>query len=176
MFALPIRTITGASTAVCIVGAAVIAAAVLDEILQMLLLARFIELGSKRKEALFDKIGAPLWTLSAKIEVAFALGVISNEARLAAHFIRDVRNKFAHQIEALSFDHPDIAEIIEKRTLPSAKKVFSTNRERFLGTIKAIVAALYETLAADIRIRSVEETHEAHFARIIVEDMKAATR
>ena len=97
MFALPIRTITGASTAVCIVGAAVIAAAVLDEILQMLLLARFIELGSKRKEALFDKIGAPLWTLSAKIEVAFALGVISNEARLAAHFIRDVRNKFAHQ-------------------------------------------------------------------------------
>jgi hypothetical protein len=142
----------------------------------MLLLARFIELGSERKEALFDKIGAPLSTLSAKIEVAFALGVISNEARLAAHFVRDVRNKFAHRIEALSFDHPDMAEIIEKRTLPSAKKVLSTNRERFLGTMQGLAAALYGTLAADIRIRSLEETHQAHFARIMVEIIKAATR
>jgi Kef-type K+ transport system membrane component KefB len=89
-------------------GAAVIAAAVLDEILQMLLLARFVEIGSERRDTLFTKIGAPLSPLSAKIELAFATGIISNNARLAAHIVRDVRNKFAHRIEALTFDHPEV--------------------------------------------------------------------
>ena len=96
-------------------GIAVITAAVLDELLQMLLIARFIKLGSQHKEALFDKIGAPLSSFSAKIELAFALGVISNEARLALHLVRDVRNKFAHRIEPLTFDHPEVAKLMETR-------------------------------------------------------------
>src|SRR5580704_5308213 len=92
-------------------GVAVIAAAALDEILQMVLLARFIELGSERKDMIFSKIGAPLSGLSAKIELAYAVGTISNEARLALHLIRDVRNKFAHRLESTSFDHPEVAKL-----------------------------------------------------------------
>jgi hypothetical protein len=42
-------------------GAAVIAAAVLDDILKQILLARFIELGTGRREALFDKPRSCPW-------------------------------------------------------------------------------------------------------------------
>src|SRR5438876_787528 len=41
-------------------GAAIIAAAVLDELLELLILDRFIKLGSERRDALFDRTGAPL--------------------------------------------------------------------------------------------------------------------
>src|SRR5882762_1358039 len=62
---------------------AVIAAAVLDDLLEILLTARFMELSGERHDGLFKKIGAPLSSFSSKIEICFALGVISNEARLA---------------------------------------------------------------------------------------------
>jgi hypothetical protein len=148
-------------------GVAVIAASVLDELFRMVLIARFVELGGKRKEALFDKIGAPLLSLSAKIEIALAVGVIDNKSRLAAHFIRDIRNKFAHRIDALSFEHPEVIEIIEKRADPAVKQAFATNRGRFLGTFRMLAAGLYGTLIVDIRIHSLEESHQeqAHWMK-----------
>jgi hypothetical protein len=157
-------------------GAAVIAAAVLDEILQMLLVARFIEIGSERKDAIFTKIGAPLSSFSAKIELAFALGIMSNEARLACHLIRDIRNKFAHRIEPLLFDHPEVAGIIDSRVLPSVKTAVLARREQFLMSFQAIMVVLYATLAADIRVKSLEETHQEHFLKVAMEMHKITGR
>jgi Kef-type K+ transport system membrane component KefB len=71
-------------------GTAIIAAAVLDDILHQVLLARLIQLGSERHEGLFERTGAPLYSFSAKIEMCFAVGALSNQARLALHLIRDV--------------------------------------------------------------------------------------
>ncbi len=153
-------------------GVAVIAAAVLDELMQMLLLARFIKIGSERKDALFQKIGAPLSPFSAKIELAFALGIISNEARLTAHLIRDVRNKFAHRIEQLSFDHPEVAEILDARLLASAKTAGKTRRERFLRSFQAVALVLYGTLSADIRIKAIEETHVSHTIDVLLQALR----
>jgi DNA-binding MltR family transcriptional regulator len=150
-------------------GTAVIAAAVLDDLLVMLLTARFIELGSERHEALFKRIGAPLSSFSARIEVCFAVGVISNEARLAMHLIREVRNEFAHRIEQITFDHPDVATKIETRMLQPIKKLGKNNREMFTDAFSAMALIIYSTLSAPgIRIKSLEETHQNHFVRILL--------
>ncbi len=149
-------------------GTAVLASSVLDELLELLILARFIEIGSERREMLFEKMGAPLSSFSAKIELIFALGVISNEARLALHLIRDIRNKFAHRIEPLQFDHPSVAELIKTRATPGIQAMDKSNREKFLAMFHAMAAILYGTLAADIRIKSLKETHLDHFMELLV--------
>jgi hypothetical protein len=102
-------------------GAAIVAATVIDNVLETLITSRLIELSSRRREALFDQINAPLRSLSSKIELAFALGLFSAERRESLHLIRDVRNKFAHRIDSVSFDHPEISAIIEARVPPLVK-------------------------------------------------------
>jgi hypothetical protein len=150
-------------------GTAVIAAAVLDDLLEILLTARFVELSGERSDGLFKKIGAPLSSFSSKIEICFAVGVISNEARLAMHLIREVRNEFAHRIEQITFDHPDVATKIETRILRSIKKLGKSNREMFIDSFSAVALIIYSTLSAtDIRIRSLEATHQEHFVQMVL--------
>src|ERR1700730_9110602 len=135
----------------------------------MVILARLIEISAERKEVLFDKMGAPLRSFSAKIELAFALGVIANELRLTLHLIRDVRNKFAHRIESLTFDHTDIVKMIETRATPSVKAMKTSTREKFLSIFHASAIILFGTWAADMRIKSLEQTHADHFLEWIGE-------
>jgi hypothetical protein len=150
-------------------GTAVIAAAVLDDLLEMLLTARFVEMGGERHENLFKKTGAPFSSFSSKIETCFAVGVIGNEARLAMHLIREVRNEFAHRIEQITFDHPDVATKVETRVLEGVRKLGKCNREMFIDSFSAIALIIYATISApDIRIKSLEATHQSHFVRILL--------
>jgi hypothetical protein len=146
-------------------GAAIVAASVIEELTKLIILDRLIELSAERKEALFDRMNAPLSSFSAKIELAFALGVIANELRLTLHLIRDIRNKFAHRIESLTFDHPDIATMIATRASPSVQAMQKSVREKFMAIFNASAIVLYGTWAADMRIRSLEETHTDHFLK-----------
>jgi hypothetical protein len=142
-------------------GAAIVSAAVLDDILRMLILARFIELSVTRKEALFDRINAPLSSFSARIEVAFATGIFSNDARVALHFVRKIRNAFAHRIEQITFDHPEIKKLTDEQMPKSVKG--GSYRDEFIKLFHRLAAFLYGALAADIRIKSLKETHGMHF-------------
>jgi hypothetical protein len=142
-------------------GAALIAAAVLDEILEILLAARLLEVGRDRHDALFGR-GKPLDSFAVKIELGFALGLFTNAARIQLGMIREVRNKFAHRIEPLQFDHPDIAKEITSRPLQHMPKGQSV-RQQFLSIFASLSAILYGTASADIRIRSLEQTHTALF-------------
>jgi hypothetical protein len=149
-------------------GTAIIAAAVLDDLLHQLLLARFIQLGSERHDSLFDRMGAPLSPFSAKIEMCFAVGAISNTARLTLHLIRDVRNAFAHRIEQIKFDDPIVEQMIQPRAMPSLKKPGRSNRDLFIDCFSAVAWIIYGTLSAgDIRIVHLEDTHKAHFLTIL---------
>jgi len=155
-------------------GTAIVACAVLEELSEMVLLARFIELSRERKEAIFDKIGAPLSTFSAKIELAYALGIIRNEARLGLHLMRDVRNKFAHRIDPLKFDDPEITRMIDSRGSQAVKSMKGNTREKYLAMFSALATILYGTIAIDIRIRPLEETHQEDFLRLIQMAIEAA--
>jgi hypothetical protein len=69
-------------------GAAIIAAAAIEDVLTHLIIARLVELPSKRKKALFDESNGPLSNLSSKIELGFALGLFNEERRESLHLIR----------------------------------------------------------------------------------------
>jgi hypothetical protein len=149
-------------------GTAIIAAAVLDDVLNQLLTARLIKLGSDRHDSLFSRTNAPLSSFSSKIEMCFALGVLSNEARLALHLIRDVRNEFAHRIEQIKFDHPAVATMIQTRVLSALKKPGRSNRDMFIDSFSAVAFIIYGSLVlADIRIRPLEETHSSQILEVL---------
>jgi len=54
----------------------------------------------------------PLGSFASRITMARALGVVSCEEAVELNRIRDVRNAFAHTIEALSFDAPEVTDLL----------------------------------------------------------------
>jgi hypothetical protein len=91
-------------------GAALIAAAILEEELTEALHARLI-LTPRISQRLFslERLGA-ISDFGTKIDVAFAVGLIRTAAFDDLHLIRRIRNHFAHKKEPLRFDTPQIAE------------------------------------------------------------------
>jgi DNA-binding MltR family transcriptional regulator len=80
--------------------AAVLGVSVLDAQLEDLFRATLIHFTPKESfDGLFSANG-PLATFSARINLAFSLGWISDDVRRDLHVLRDIRNTFAH-----SFDH-----------------------------------------------------------------------
>ncbi len=149
-------------------GAAIIAAATIDDVLQDLITARLIELSSKRKKALFESNG-PLSSLSAKIEMAFALGLFNRERRESLDLIRDVRNRFAHMMNPVSFDHPDISAIVEARITPEVRVFKASPRMKFLFTANTLM--IYLGFAASfphLRVNMIDDdpAYRRHFDAI----------
>jgi DNA-binding MltR family transcriptional regulator len=90
-------------------GAAVIACAILDEVLTRALQQRLI-LTATVKEQLFSfEKNSPLATLSSKIDLAFAVGFLNTAVRSDLHLVRRIRNSFAHELEPRSFADKKIA-------------------------------------------------------------------
>ncbi|MBY5366653.1 hypothetical protein HFO91_01560 [Rhizobium leguminosarum] len=66
-------------------------------------------------DRLFDPMRyGPLNTFTARVDIAFALGIVGSGARKALKLIAEIRNKFAHKLEIHSFDHPDVTKLIDK--------------------------------------------------------------
>src|SRR5206468_5368147 len=75
-------------------GAALVCAAFLEEDLKALLERYFTDV-PKVVSRLLDQSG-PLATFSAKIDLSFVSGLISEEMYRALHLLRRIRNSFAH--------------------------------------------------------------------------------
>jgi len=88
-------------------GSAVYASAHLEQELDKILRAFFIN-----KKGVADHLltKGPLGSFYARNEAAYALGLISKEERDNIHLIRDIRNKFAHELldTKVSFQTPEI--------------------------------------------------------------------
>ncbi|MDD2734074.1 MAG: MltR family transcriptional regulator [Desulfuromonadaceae bacterium] len=89
-------------------GCALFAAAYLDTALEALLKASFVE-GRKAEGELFEGT-APLSSFSAKIKLAYFLGIISDQCRRDLDTIRKIRNDFAHDATIISFETRSIAD------------------------------------------------------------------
>ncbi|MEH0166709.1 MltR family transcriptional regulator [Roseateles microcysteis] len=89
-------------------GCALFAAAYLDTALEGLFRASILE-GKKTDEELFEG-SAPLATFSARIKLAYYLGIVSAEVRADLETIRKIRNDFAHDATILSFESQSIAD------------------------------------------------------------------
>lgn len=85
---------------------AVLGAAYLDFLLGKVLV-RAMTRGEEVADRLLYKVDAPAGTLSARIGLAYGLGLIDEESRDDLHRIRDLRNDFAHDLETHSFSQND---------------------------------------------------------------------
>ena len=83
------------------------AAAYLDSQLDELLRAVFID-DQKVVGALLQS-ERPLGSFSAKIDMAYSLGLLPAEAYRHLHLIRKIRNEFGHRPEPITFNNPEIS-------------------------------------------------------------------
>jgi len=88
-------------------GVALVCAAYLDEELRALLEKTFVNVPNTVGK-LFEGTG-PLATFSSRIDLTFAVGLLSGESHRALHLIRKVRNEFAHEHRQESFLDQDIS-------------------------------------------------------------------
>jgi DNA-binding MltR family transcriptional regulator len=88
-------------------GVALTAGAYLDEMLTALLTAFFVNHAKIAAE--FFAPAGPLGSFSAKIDMSYALGLLSAKARFALHIIRRIRNEFAHVSAGLTFGDEAVA-------------------------------------------------------------------
>jgi mannitol operon repressor len=83
-------------------GAALTAAAFLDDLLQAVIEA-FLIRNKGGGKSLTDGFNAPLGTLSARIAACHAMGLISDEEYQECELMRKIRNEFAHKMK-MSFN------------------------------------------------------------------------
>ena len=85
-----------------IVGAAIIAGSLLEDFIAETIKIHLVH-EDKAIEKLFTGFG-PLATFSAKIEMAYLMGILSKQSRTLARTVKDVWNDFAHNMDPLTFN------------------------------------------------------------------------
>ena len=89
-------------------GQVLICSAFIDDLLVKVIHAFLIEGPSANK--LLNGFNAPLGSFSARIEAAFAMGLIISPEYQDAQTIRKIRNEFAHAVD-VSFQNPKIKQL-----------------------------------------------------------------
>jgi len=92
--------------------AAIMATAMVEAVLERLLVASFKQRSRERERAMLGQSG-PLATFAAKIQIAAAFGVITEPISEELTRMKNVRNIFAHAATNVSFDTPEIAELAD---------------------------------------------------------------
>jgi hypothetical protein len=92
-------------------GCVLIASSFIEDVLKGAIEHRFGHLTNSEKKDLFEGT-APLATFSAKIKIAYAMGIIGKLTRHDLEQIRALRNGFAHSTRRLTFDLPGVVSIV----------------------------------------------------------------
>ena len=90
-------------------GAAILAAAYLEDRLTLAIKARLIS-DTKVTNSFFSGMG-PLATFSAKINLAYLMGIFNTTNKDFFHTIRNIRNEFAHNLSPITFETPKIERL-----------------------------------------------------------------
>ncbi|WP_452181346.1 MltR family transcriptional regulator [Heyndrickxia sporothermodurans] len=106
-------------------GRALIACSYMDDLLKKALLAYFVnqEIGPK----LVQGFSAPLGTFSTRTTAAYALGLISEKEFKEINTLREIRNKFAHQVQ-VSFDDQSISDLCKNLTMTAKEATNAKGR------------------------------------------------
>ena len=87
---------------------AIVRVASLDAVLSYVIKRKFVNLSSDEEDALFQD--GPLASFSAKIKIAYALGLYGPETRDDLNMLREIRNAFAHSTRSFDFTNPAIMQ------------------------------------------------------------------
>jgi len=98
--------------------AVILSAAMLDRVLENLLRTRLVPIPGS-EDSLFNAPYAPISTFSAKIDLAYRIGLISANLCRDLHLIRRIRNDFAHDVTNCSFEHAGTRDRILELTQSS---------------------------------------------------------
>lgn len=116
--------------------------ALLDHGLRDLLIHALPNLKKPKNIAdLFDREGAPMGDVAAKIRLANALGLLTDDEADDFHMLRTIRNAFGHAAATLTFDTPEIAKAIDSLNAWKAESPSDpadedmSRRDKFAGLI-----------------------------------------
>jgi hypothetical protein len=118
---------------------AIVGASIVAEELRGALLSRMRPLSKSLERQLFEGYG-PHSSLSSRIDIAFALGIVPRESRDDMNTIRGIRNAFAHSKKILHFTDPEIAERCRKLRAWDASK--TDLQAVYMESLKEIIAFL----------------------------------
>ncbi|HHQ6615115.1 MltR family transcriptional regulator [Serratia fonticola] len=91
-------------------GITVIAVSIIDALMEDLLESFLVTFKSKTERKNIFSSNGPLSNLSNKIEMAFSLGLLSVFDKKLLNTLVSIRNKFAHQINGISFKNKEVME------------------------------------------------------------------
>jgi DNA-binding MltR family transcriptional regulator len=91
--------------------AVILAAAWIDDLLRAAIVFNFISMSRSDEEYIFTGNG-PLATLSSRIRIARAMGIISQKLRSDLDKLRKLRNDYAHSVRDLNLGDEDQGRII----------------------------------------------------------------
>lgn len=114
-------------------------AAFAEDTLGRLLIAYLRE--EKQAKELVEGFNAPLGTFSARIKVAFSLGLLHREQYDNLEILRRIRNSFAHNWQGISFDRNDIRALIRQlhKLLTLREDSIDDERNRLREAITGVV-------------------------------------
>ena len=124
-------------------GAALVGAALIDSRLERLLLSHFAD--KPTAEELLNGGNAPLAGFSARITLAYTLGLITKLEFKECHTIRKIRNEFAHRIHGLTFADrklTDLARSLRANT-PDGDRCNNDPRQLFINSVILVSLSLW---------------------------------
>jgi mannitol operon repressor len=122
-------------------GAALISTAMIDEQLKKCVQARLLD--DDRVERLLCGFSAPIGTMSARCLTAFLLGTISEEEFSDIAVLRNIRNRFAHDLR-VSFTDASVIGQCKKLTFAARdyEGVTLDARDQFMTAASALILNL----------------------------------
>lgn len=125
---------------------ALIGASFLDHCLGNIITAFLTD--EKVTSDLLNGFNAPLGTFDARIRMAYALGLISDDEYYNLELIRKIRNEFAHGLHGLSFTHENILK--HSRKLKFHKGMLDAMPEKLRPPRRTVFAIVTGLLAISL--------------------------
>lgn len=122
---------------------AIVMAAIMEEELGEILQARLVD-HKKTAKKMFGGMG-PLATFSAKIDLAFLLGMYREDFAKMLHAVRDIRNTFAHDLRPLTFASDEVkAKAIPLKFIETfdLRPKSRTERDLFINACEFILGGM----------------------------------
>jgi hypothetical protein len=135
---------------------AVVTGSFLDGVLDRAITRKLIALTPGEESALY-KPGGPLGGCHQKILIGHALGLFGKKAKAQLETINEVRNIFAHNMNEVSFDDPEVADLARKVVFALSDKELSRPlKDRFVNSAHYLILGLaWDGSNADEKFKTV---------------------
>lgn len=126
-------------------GAVLLGHSLLENLMKRLLQSKMVELSNSQQERIFGGMG-PLGSMGNRVRIAYAFGIIGEQARIELNHVRELQNVFAHTAGKIGFDDARAIKIV-KALCPGDPD--TDYRKLFIRALKAIVAHIAEQISPD---------------------------